>query len=108
MVRQMFELDLIQSGFWHQFALTSHSEIFLHPEKYGIRTKKKEISFADNDVEFEDSTAIDHEIFSFGLKKSIYNFMHGAGFDMPLQTWFDFKIPKTRVKTDFILKCIEA
>ena len=25
MVRQLFELGIIQSGFWHQFALTTHS-----------------------------------------------------------------------------------
>lgn len=108
MIRQMFELDLIQSGFWHQFALTRHSEIGLNPEKYGLSVKKKEISFADNDIEFEDNTKIFHDAFSYGLKKSIYNYMHGAGFDMPLQTWFDFKIPKTRVKHDYILRFIDG
>ena len=41
MVRQLFELDLIQSGFWHQFALTTHSEVGRNPEKYGIVTYKK-------------------------------------------------------------------
>jgi hypothetical protein len=108
MVRQLFDLDLIQSGFWHQFALTAHSEIGLHADKFGIVTKRKEITFADNDIEFEDSTGIDHNIFSYGLKKSIYNYMHGAGLDMPLQSWFDFKIPKTSVSKKFILNCLNS
>ena len=30
-VRQMFELGLIQSGFWHRFAMTAHSPVGLHP-----------------------------------------------------------------------------
>ena len=106
MVRQMFELDLIQSGFWHQFALTAHSEIGLNPEKYGLITKNKEIKFANNDIEFEDRTGVDHNKFSFGLKKSIYNFMHGAGFEMPVQTWFDFKVPKTKIKRNYIQSLI--
>jgi hypothetical protein len=28
--------------------------------------------------------------------------MHGIGFERPLQEWFDFKIQKTRIKTDLI------
>ena len=27
MVRQLFELGIVQSGFWHQFALTAHSPV---------------------------------------------------------------------------------
>jgi len=27
MVRQLFELGIVQSGFWHQFALTAHTSI---------------------------------------------------------------------------------
>ena len=107
MVRQMFELGIIQSGFWHQFALTAHSPVGLNPSEYGIKPNYKTISFANNDVMFEDKTGIDHEQFSFGLKKSLFNFMHGIGFDMPLQEWFDFKIPKTNIKRDFIINSLE-
>ncbi|MCS6832026.1 MAG: radical SAM protein, partial [Flammeovirgaceae bacterium] len=35
-----------------------------------------------------------HDQFSEGLRKSLYNYMHGIGLDFPLQTFFDFKIPK--------------
>ncbi|MFO7719474.1 MAG: radical SAM protein [Gillisia sp.] len=102
MVRQLFEMGILQSGFWHQFALTAHSPIGLNPSEYGITPHYNEITFANNDVDFKDKTGIDHSKFSFGLKKSLFNFMHGIGFDMPLQDWFDFKIPKTSVKADLI------
>ncbi len=107
MVRQLFEVGVLQSGFWHQFALTTHSPIGHSPKDYGIIPELKEISFANNDVDFKDKTGIDHGQFSFGLKKAILNFMHGIGFDLPLQDWFDFKIPKTKIDRDFIYNCVE-
>ena len=108
MVRQLFEIGVLQSGFWHQFALTAHSPIGLNPSDYHIIPNKKTITFANNDIEFTDTTGIDHNQFSFGLKKSLFNFMHGIGFELPLQEWFDFKIPKTSIKPDFINNCLET
>ena len=102
MVRQLFQLGIIQSGFWHQFALTAHSPIGLAPHDYGIVPTYEDITFANNDVQFKDNTGIDHGIFSFGLKKSLFNFMHGIGFDMPIQDWFDFTIPQTQIEPYFI------
>ena len=107
MVRQLFELGIIQSGFWHQFALTAHSPVGLHPEEYGVLSDLKNISFANNDIEFRDKTGIDHGKFSFGLKKSLFNFMHGIGFDMSLQEWFDFKVPTTTISPDYIYSCLQ-
>jgi len=108
MVRQLFELGILQSGFWHQFALTAHSPVGLEPESYNITPHKKDILFANNDIHFTDKTGINHEKFSFGLKKSLFNYMHGIGFDLPLQDWFDFKIPKTNIDPDFIYNCLET
>ena len=108
MVRQLFEVGIIQSGFWHQFALTAHSPIGLDPEGYGLKPLYDKITFANNDVQFKDKTGIKHDKFSFGLKKSLYNYMHDIGFDMPLQEWFDFKIPRTTVKRGFIQNCLQA
>jgi len=102
MVRQLFELGILQSGFWHQFAMTAHSPVGMNPEEYGIKPNYQDITFANNDVEFIDSTGIDHTQFSFGLKKSLFNFMHGIGFDSPIQDWFDFNIPDTSIDPDFI------
>ena len=107
MVRQLFELGIIQSGFWHQFALTAHSPVGLDPEEYGVMPNLKDISFANNDIDFKDKTGIDHGIFSFGLKKSLFNFMHGIGFDMSLQEWFDFDIPQSTISPDYIYDCLQ-
>jgi len=106
MVRQLFEVGILQSGFWHQFSLTTHSPIGQKPDDYGIKPNYKDISFANNDIEFNDNTGIDHSQFSFGLKKSIYNYMHDIGFDIDLQEWFDFEIPHTQIQHEFIETCL--
>lgn len=102
MVRQLFETGVLQSGFWHQFAMTDHSPVGMYPEKFGVIRDTAVGTFANNDVNFKDKTGIDHEKFGFGLSKSLYNFMHGICFDYPLQDWFDFKIPRTTIPNDFI------
>ncbi|MEQ8927103.1 MAG: B12-binding domain-containing radical SAM protein [Fulvivirga sp.] len=107
MVRQMFEQGIIQSGFWHQFALTAHSPVGLQPELYGVTPMQEAISFAHNDIQFTDATGIDHNQFSFGLKKSLFNYMHGICFEFDLQEWFDFDIPPTTIPQDFILNSLE-
>ncbi|ASW73438.1 Fe-S oxidoreductase [Chryseobacterium piperi] len=106
MVRQLFEMGILQSGFWHQFAMTAHSPVGLNPEEFGVTPIKQEILFANNDIDFTDKTGIDHSQFSFGLKKSLFNYMHGINFDIPLQDWFTFKIPKTTVHPDYIHDCL--
>jgi hypothetical protein len=107
MVRQLFELGIVQSGFWHQFALTAHSPIGLNPEKYNIRiTGLQNGTFANNDLYHEDKTGCDHAAFSDGLKKALFNYMHGIGFDLPLQEWFDFKIPRTLVPSTYIQRAL--
>ncbi|MEE9438543.1 MAG: B12-binding domain-containing radical SAM protein [Saprospiraceae bacterium] len=106
MVRQLFELGIVQSAFWHQFALTAHSPIGKSPKMYGIIPDIKPISFANNDIQFYDSTGIDHSIYSYGLKKSLFNYMHAICFDYPLQEWFDFEIPETSIAPGFISSCL--
>lgn len=32
--------------------------------------------------------------------------MHGINFEIPLQDWFDFKIPKTTIHPDYIHDCL--
>ena len=107
MVRQMFELGILQSGFWHQFAMTAHSPVGMNPEEFGVIPEQNPITFANNDIAFKDKTGINHDKFSFGLKKSLFNYMHATGFELPLQDWFDFKIPKTIIKPNFIEKSLE-
>jgi radical SAM superfamily enzyme YgiQ (UPF0313 family) len=108
MVRQLFETGTLQSAFWHLFTMTAHSPVGLHPEKYKVKKVNEAIgTFANNDIEHIDPTGANHEIFGFGLKKALLNYMHGACFELPLQKWFDFKIPSTTVPSNFILKAIQ-
>ncbi|MFD0941233.1 B12-binding domain-containing radical SAM protein [Pedobacter boryungensis] len=109
MVRQLFEAGVLQSGFWHQFAMTAHSPVGLYPEKFGVIKDTEVIgTFANNDINYSDKTGIDHSKFSFGLKKSLFNFMHGICFDYKLQDWFDFKIPRTTIQPNFIAKALST
>ena len=107
MVRQMFEIGILQSGFWHQFAMTAHSPVGLYPEKFGVKKESNLVgSFANNDIVHIDPQGADHDAFSYGLKKSLLNYMYGIGFEMPLQDWFDFKVPRTKVAPNYIERAI--
>lgn len=102
-VRQLYEHGVVQSGFWHQFAMTAHSPVGMHPELFMVeRTSPAPGTFANNDLEFTDPTGIDHNLFSQGLKTSLFNYMHGICFEYSLQEWFDFEIPETTLPADFI------
>jgi len=107
MVRQLFEIGVLQSGFWHQFAMTAHSPVGINPEAFGVIPITNEITFANNDIAFKDKTGIDHDKFSFGLKKSLFNYMHGICFEYNLQDWFDFKIPRTKIEPNFIKNALQ-
>ena len=108
MVRQLFEAGILHSAFWHLFTMTAHSPVGLNPEKYSVKKVSETMgTFANNDIEHIDPTGTDHESFSFGLKKSLLNYMHGACFDYPLQKWFEHKVPRTGIAPDFIIKAIE-
>jgi hypothetical protein len=103
MIRQMFQQGVLQSAFWHQFAMTAHSPVGLNPEKYAVVKETEAIgTFANNDIVHNDPTGADHDSFSFGLKKSLLNYMHNIGLEENLQKWFEFKIPKTKVPPDYI------
>ena len=109
-VRQLFENGCIQSGFFHRFICTVHSPVGLNPQEYGIELiPLPEITFAKNDIAFIDPTGVDHDALGQGLKKAIYNYMHGVGFDIKAQSWFDdlgVAIPKTTVPKNFIEKAL--
>lgn len=108
MVRQLFETGILQSAFWHLFTMTAHSPVGLNPAAFKVQKVTDAVgTFANNDIEHTDPTGADHESFSYGLKKSLLNYMHGACFDYPLQKWFDHKVPRTGITPDYIRKAIE-
>jgi hypothetical protein len=107
MVRQLFEQGIVQSGFWHQFAMTAHSPVGLVPDKYMVTRVGPDLGgFADNDLYHEDPTGVEHELFSQGLKTALFNYMHGTAFDMNLAEWFDFETPETSIVSDYVDKSL--
>jgi hypothetical protein len=107
-VRQFFEAGCIQSGFFHRFTCTVHSPVGKDPQAYGISlVPLPEISFAKNDVAFIDPSGINHDLLGLGLKKAIYNFMHGLGFEQDTHTWFEMPgIPRTMLDPNTIAKVL--
>ncbi len=109
-VRQLFENGCIQSGFFHRFTCTVHSPVGQNPEEYGITLMPlPAVSFAKNDIAFVDPSGVDHDALGQGLKKAIYNFMHGVGLEQDVHTWFDecdMSIPQPKVARNKIAKIL--
>lgn len=102
-VRQLMLNNCFQSAYWHRFAATVHSPVGLEPEKYGITLlAPSSVRFAQNEVPYEDSVQTDHEMLGRGLKKALYNYMHGIGLDEPMQYWFEEPIPTPTLSPYFI------
>ncbi len=107
-VRQLFANGCIQSGFFHRFACTVHSPVGQNPQDYGVTLAPLPPGgFAKNDVAFTDPTGTDHDALGAGLKKAIYNYMHGIGLEEDVRMWFPFKVPKTTVQRDRIGKALQ-
>ena len=106
-VRQLFAAGCIQSGFWHRFACTVHSPVGKDPAAYGVTLRPlPPVTFAKNDIGFSDPTGTDHDALGVGLKKALYNYMHGVGLEQNVRTWFDLPVPKTRVPRHYIERAL--
>ncbi len=102
-VRQLFENGCIHSAYWHRFSATIHSPIGREPEKFGLKLLPREaVRFAENDLPFLDPTGVDHDGLGEGLRKALYNYLHGVGLDGDVRMWFDRKVPKAKVAAGLI------
>jgi Radical SAM superfamily len=109
LVRQLFAAGCIQSGFFHRFACTVHSPVGRDPAAYGVTLLPlPAVTFAKNDIAFIDPTGTDHDALGVGLKKALYNYMHGLGLDEDVRVWFDFPVPKTKVNKQRIARALVA
>ncbi len=109
MVRQLFELGVLQSGFWHRFAMTAHSPVGLNPAAFGVLDiGPKFEGFADNDRYHDDPEGAEHDLYGEGLRKSLFNFMHGVGFDIPFSQWFGSPVPPTSISPDYISQSLAS
>ena len=113
-VRQLFEHGCIHSGFFHRFVCTVHSPVGRNPEAYGVQLLPlPPVTFAKNDIGFIDPTpmpeGVDHDVLGRGLKKALYNFMHGVGLEQDVRRWFELPrgvCPKPSVRPDRIARAL--
>jgi radical SAM superfamily enzyme YgiQ (UPF0313 family) len=126
-VRQLFAAGCIQSAYWHRFSATAHSPIGLEPDRYGIVLRAApQATFARNDLDFDDPVGTDHDFLGAGLRKALYNYMHGVGLEADVRTWFEpaesarrnararrtrgraaAAVPATTVPPDLIERCLD-
>lgn len=114
-IRQMFENNLLDSGFWHRFVLTRHSNIYNRIKKEinfkklslkkdsefeEIKVIENDWDFASNDLKFKDEEKFIK--FDKGLTLSINSWIEGKGIEKKLQKWFDFKIPSPTLDKNFV------
>ena len=94
-VRQLFCEGLVQSAFWHRYAMTEHSPSGQNPEKFNVRrTTLQRNPFANNEIDFEEELDYDIDAIGEGLNLATYNYMHGIGLETPVYRWFSVKVPK--------------
>lgn len=88
-VRQLFDAGVVRSGFWHRFAMTVHSPVGRDPAAFGVRAVPlPDRAFARNEQAFVDESGVDHEALGHALSTALYNYMLGAGLDLPVERWF--------------------
>ena len=115
-VRRMFDEGIVQSAFWHRYAMTCHSPSGLHPERYGAcRVTLEPNPFCNNEVDWvpiegerlkvkdekgaDANSQFDYDIEAVGaaLRLATYNYMNGLGIDQPVRSWFPIRVPKPTV-----------
>jgi hypothetical protein len=98
-----------QSGSFHRSACTVHSPVGRNPAQYGVTVQPlPPVSFARNDVGFDDPTGVDHDRLGVALKKALYNYAHGIGLEEDMRSWFADPVPRTRVARDRIERALAA
>ncbi len=97
-VRRMFDEGIVQSAFWHRYAMTCHSPSGINPERYGARrTSLQPNPFCNNEVDWEPQFDYDIEAVGAALRLATYNYMNGLGLDQPVRSWFPIRVPKPSV-----------
>ena len=107
-LRQMFARGLVRSAFWHRFAATVHSAVGAEPQRFGIRLAALPAAFARNEVAFVDPLGIDHDALGGGLRRAVYNYMHGMGLDEDVRSWFVAPVPRPRLAPDAVERLLRG
>ena len=94
-VRGLFAKGALQSAYWHRFALTAHSNALRDANKLHLQIlSDRPTTFSRNEIAFQETGREDPGIYGEGLRRAVYNFMHGVGFELDVRSWFDFPMPK--------------
>ena len=107
-LRQMFAAGILNSAYWHRFALSVHSPVYAHAEEYGLSVSGRNNPFANNGVEYTDSSGNDPDKFADGLRKSVYNWMLGICLDNDIRTWFGFPVPEPKAGKNFVRNILNS
>ena len=96
-VRRMFDEGIVQSAFWHRYAMTCHSPSGRKPERFGAcRITLEPNPFCNNEVDWsplhakEGDSQFDYDIEEVGrgLRIATFNYMNGLGLEQPVRSWF--------------------
>ncbi|MGN0729298.1 radical SAM protein [Treponema sp.] len=109
-LRQFFSAGLLDSCFWHKFVLTRHSRIYSewkNGEHRSLKPSALENSgmFAQNGLHFEGEEK--SAKFGQGLNSAVQCWMRGEKIEVPVEKWFDFKVPHPDIPRNLIEKSIE-
>lgn len=103
-VRQLFAAELINSAFWHRYAMTLHSPMGLNPENYGVKRKTERLNpFANNEIYFSENRGYNINIVGDALRTALANFQAGSLIDRAAHKWFECKAPSTTVEPTVVI-----
>ena len=95
LVRGLFQCGWLHSAYWHRFALTLHSPAYADRRQLRLRVlDDRAHAFARNEVAFHELGRPDPGRYGVGLRRAVYNFMHGVGLDHDVRSWFDHPMPR--------------
>jgi hypothetical protein len=94
-VRGLFAEGVVHSAYYHRFALTVHSPAFRDAAKLRLRILDDRAgAFSRNEVPFHEARMADPARLAEGLRRAVYNFMHGVGLENDVASWFDLPAPR--------------
>ena len=103
LVRQLFAAGCLHSAYWHRFALTIHSPAFRDADRLGIRILDlRHTAFSRNEIPFSEPLGENPAPFAPGLRRAVYNFMHGQGLHADVRSWFAFPMPRASLARGFV------
>lgn len=107
-VRQMFEEGIVQSAFWHRYAMTVHSPSGCAPTKYGATVSKtSKNAFANNSIEFEvGGDSADWVGIGRSMTAATQNYMQGKGYELPMRNWFGKDYQNPNISKSFVSELI--